>query len=69
MNDAPSEVTSAAGSKSYLGFRIAVGLVGLALLALFVMLGSVVLKQSATSEALATQEALREEARSGAAQE
>lgn len=49
--------------QTHLGFRIAVGAVGLALLALVVMLGSVALKQSDTSNALATQESLREQAR------
>lgn len=52
MNDTESDTTPAA----HLGFRIAVGAVGLALLALFVMLGSVTMKQSATTQALETRE-------------
>lgn len=55
MKDAKSDTP-----KTYLGFRLAVGVVGLALIALFVMLGSVSMKQTATTEALATQESLRE---------
>jgi NAD/NADP transhydrogenase alpha subunit len=47
---------------SHLGFRIAVGVVGLALIALFVMLGSVAMKQSATSQALESRESLGEDA-------
>lgn len=69
MNDAESDATPNATPKTYLGFRIAVGLVGLALLALFVMLGSVTMKQSATTQALETQESLREEAQSAPTRE
>ncbi len=46
----------------HLGVRLAVGFVGLLLLALIVMLGQVALKQSATHQALETQETLREDA-------
>lgn len=62
MNDTESDVTSDATPNSHLGFRIAVGAVGLALLTLFVMLGSVAMKQSATTQALETRESLREDA-------
>ena len=61
MNDSESDVTSDATPNAHLGFRIAVGAVGLALLAVFVMLGSVAMKQSATTQALEAQE-LRDEA-------
>lgn len=47
---------------THLGFRLAVGAVGLGLLALFVMLGSVALKQSATTHALQTPPSVDEEA-------
>jgi len=46
------EPESEASSGSYLGFRIAVALVGLVLLIMFFMLGSVAMKQSATNQAL-----------------
>ncbi|HRH82217.1 MAG TPA: hypothetical protein PLW81_14350 [Thiobacillaceae bacterium] len=65
MKDAKSDITP----KTYLGFRLAVGVIGLALIALFVMLGSVAMKQSATTEALATQESLREDTGSAPAGE
>jgi hypothetical protein len=58
-----SDTESVTRPHTHLVFRIAVGAAGLALLALVVMLGSVALKQSATTEALATGEALRDEAR------
>lgn len=45
----------------HLGIRLAVGFVGLLLLALFVMLGQVAMKQSATNKALETHETLRED--------
>lgn len=48
---------------AHLGFRIAVGVVGLALLALFAMLGSVAMQQSATTEALGARESPGEAAR------
>ena len=60
MNDTESDATP----NSYLGFRIAVGVVGLALLALFVMLGSVAMKQSATKQALETHESQPENVQS-----
>jgi len=65
MNDTESDTTR----NSYLGFRIAVGVVGLALLALFVMLGSVAMKQSATTKALENHESQREDAQSAPARE
>ena len=42
-------VTPETSNNRHLGFRVGVGLVGLALLALFVMLGQVAMRQSATS--------------------
>ena len=65
MQDTESDITP----KTYLGFRLAVGVVGIALIALFVTLGSVAKKQSATTEALATQESLREGTQSPPARE
>lgn len=62
MKDTEVDTTADATPRSYLGFRIAVGVVGLALLALFVMLGSVAMKQSATAQALENRETLSEEA-------
>ncbi len=62
MNDSESDVSPNATPNAHLGFRIAVGVVGLVLLVLFAMLGSVAMKQSATTQALETQESLREEA-------
>jgi hypothetical protein len=52
MNDTQSDATPNATPNAHLGFRIAVGVVGLALLALFAMLGSVAMKQSASTQAL-----------------
>jgi len=63
MNDAESDSPRAAAGKSHLGFRIAVGVVGLALLAVFVLLGAVTMRQSATTQALEARESLNEEAR------
>ena len=65
MNHAKSDLNP----NTYLGFRLAVGVIGLALIALFVMLGSVANKQSATAEALATQESLSEGTQSPPARE
>ena len=62
MNDTESDVTPNATPNAHLGFRIAVGVVGVALLIMFAMLGSVAMKQSATTQALEAQESLREEA-------
>jgi hypothetical protein len=56
MNDTQSDATP----NAHLGFRIAVGVIGLALLALFAMLASVAMKQSATTQALEAQESLSE---------
>jgi hypothetical protein len=46
-----------------------VAVVGLALLALFAMLGSVAMKQSATTQALESRESLREDGGSAPARE
>jgi flagellar biosynthesis/type III secretory pathway M-ring protein FliF/YscJ len=46
----------------HLGIRLAVGFVGLLLLALLIMLGQVAMKQSATNQALETYETQREDA-------
>ncbi len=69
MNDAETDSNRDASAKTHLGFRLAVGAVGLALLALFVMLGSVTMKQSATTQALESQGSPREEAQSAPARE
>ena len=61
-SDATPNATSSATPNAHLGFRIAVGVVGVALLIMFAMLGSVAMKQSATTQALEAQEYLREEA-------
>jgi hypothetical protein len=55
--------TPVASPNRHLGFRIAVGLVGLAFIALFIMLGRVAMKQSATTQALETHESLQEAAK------
>jgi hypothetical protein len=53
MQEPESEISSGAdASMRILGFRIAVGLVGLVLLIMSFMLGSVAMKQSATNQAL-----------------
>ncbi|MDP2432062.1 MAG: hypothetical protein Q8O33_08525 [Pseudomonadota bacterium] len=65
MNDTPP----ASPPNRHLGIRIAVGFVGLLLLALFVMLGQVAMKQSATNQALETHENLREDAAPAAVRE
>jgi hypothetical protein len=57
MTDTDSSTPSHATSGSHLGFRLAVGAVGVLLLALFVLLGSVAMKQSATQKSLETREA------------
>ena len=62
MTDTDSDTDSNATPGSHLGFRIAVSAVGLALIAMFVMLGSVAMKQSSTQQALETREALQESA-------
>ncbi len=69
MNDSETDAAANATAKSHLGFRLAVGAVGLALLALFVLLGSVTMKHSATSQALESQGSPREEAQSAPARE
>lgn len=60
MNDTESDANPNATPNAHLGFRIAVGVVGVALLIMFAMLGSVAMKQSATTQALEAQESLRE---------
>jgi hypothetical protein len=53
MQEPESETSSGADADMrILGFRIAVGLVGLVLLIMSFMLGSVAMKQSATNQAL-----------------
>ncbi len=61
-SDATPDATPDSTPNTHLGFRIAVGVVGVALLIMFAMLGSVAMKQSATTQALEAQESLREEA-------
>ena len=60
-SDATPDATPDSTPNTHLGFRIAVGVVGVALLIMFAMLGSVAMKQSATTQALEAQE-LRNEA-------
>lgn len=67
MPDTDANTTSA--PSSHLGFRIAVGAVGLVLLSLFIMLGSVAMKQSATQKSLETREANQESAPSAPVRE
>lgn len=55
MNDSTPEATP----NRHLGFRIAVGLAGLILIALFIVLGRVASKQSATTQALESYESLQ----------
>jgi len=55
MNDATSEATP----NRHLGFRIAVAVAGLVLIALFIVLGRVASKQSATTQALESYEPLQ----------
>ena len=69
MTDTDSNATPNATPNSHLGFRIAVGAVGLLLLAMFIMLGSVALKQSATQKALETHETNQDSAPSAPAPE
>lgn len=57
MNDITSP------SSKHLGLRLAIGAVGLVLIALLALLGSVAMKQSATSQSLQAEEALGEDAR------
>lgn len=52
MRDIESGTPSDTPANAHLGFRIAVAVVGLALIGLFVLLGSVAMKQSATTQAL-----------------
>ncbi len=61
-SDATPDATPDSTPNTHLGFRIAVGVVGVALLIMFAMLGSVAMKQSATTQALEAQESLRDEA-------
>lgn len=60
-SDATPDATPDSTPNTHLGFRIAVGVVGVALFIMFAMLGSVAMKQSATTQALEAQE-LRDEA-------
>lgn len=61
--------TPDSSSNRHLGIRLAVGFVGLLLLVLFVLLGQVALKQSATQQALETHETPREDAGPAAVRE
>lgn len=69
MNDTEPDTPSDTSANAQLGLRIAVGVVGLALLALIIMLGSVAMKHSSTAQALETRESLREDAGSAPARE
>jgi len=55
MNDTTPDTSP----NRHLGFRITVGLVGLALIALFIVLGTVASKQSDTRQALESYESLQ----------
>ena len=59
MNESTPEVTPETTPNRHLVFRIAVGLVGLVLIALFIVLGTVASKQSDTQQALETHESLQ----------
>jgi len=59
MNDTESDTTPNATPNAYLGFRIAVGVVGLVLIALFIMLGTVASKQSDTLQMLEIHESFQ----------
>ncbi len=59
MNDSTPEVPPDTTPNRHLGFRIAVGVVGLVLIALFIMLGTVASKQSDTLQALESHESLQ----------
>jgi len=69
MHDTESGTAAGAPAQSHLGFRIAVGIAGLVLFGLIVLLGSVALKQSATTQALDTQASRDAEARPSPARE
>jgi hypothetical protein len=58
-SDATPEATPDTTPNTYLGFRIAVGVVGLVMIALFIVLGTVASKQSDTRQALETHESLQ----------
>jgi hypothetical protein len=66
-SDTPPGAPSEAQPNAHLGFRIAVGIAGLVLIGLFVLLGIVAMKQSATSQALDAREPVREAARPASA--
>lgn len=69
MRDTKSDTPPDASPDSHLGFRIAVAVAGLVLIGLFALLGSVAMKQSATTQALDARQALGDEARSAPARE
>jgi len=69
MSNSEYDPPANTSSNSHLGFRLAVGLVGLLLLVMVVMLGRVSMQQSATAEALETRDNIRSEAQSGPARE
>ncbi|MDP1902879.1 MAG: hypothetical protein Q8M09_01295 [Pseudomonadota bacterium] len=62
MSDTPTQTPTSTSTSLHLGIRVAVGVVGLALLALFVMLGQVAMKQSATNQSLENMGTLQEKA-------
>lgn len=69
MSDTPTQTPTSTSTNFHLGIRVAVGVVGLALLALFVMLGQVAMKQSATNQSLENRETLQQEAGPAAARD
>ena len=69
MTEPDSNTAPDATPSSHLGFRIAVGVAGLALLAMFIMLGSVAMKQSATQQSLEARGSLQDSTPSEPARE
>ena len=59
MNGFAPEVTPESTPNRHLGFRIAVGVVGLVLITLFIVLGQVASNQSDTRQALETHDSLQ----------
>jgi len=59
MDDSTPEATPESRPDRHLVFRLAVGVAGLVLIALFIVLGRVASKQSATTQALETHESLQ----------
>lgn len=69
MNGTEPVATTNANPRTLLAFRMAVGIAGVALLVLFALLGSVAMKQSATSQTLESRDSPGEDAPSAPARE